>query len=90
MTVQEHLVAPPTHKRRDRRQAKPAQGHRPEGAKLLMINAKRLQGLPPEFDLPSFTVEAKIRALGNAVPLVLGRAVAKAVKRAIGQREVAA
>jgi len=45
--------------------------------------AKRLQGLPADFDLPGFTVEAKIRALGNAVPLSLGRAVARAVKRAL-------
>jgi len=47
-------------------------------------HAKRLQGLPADFDLPGFTVtEKKIRALGNAVPLPLGRAVAGAVKRAI-------
>lgn len=54
--------------------------------------AKRLQGLPPEFDLPPFTVQAKIRALGNAVPLPLGRAVAKAVKAALAssKQEVAA
>lgn len=40
---------------------------------------KRLQGLPPDFDLPGFTVEAKIKALGNGVPLAMGRAVARAV-----------
>jgi len=45
--------------------------------------AKRLQGLPESFDLPGFTVEAKIRVMGDAVPLPLGRAVAKAVKRAL-------
>lgn len=44
----------------------------------------RLQGLPPDFDLPGFTKQAKQRALGNGVPLPMGRAVAKAVKRAIG------
>lgn len=45
--------------------------------------AKRLQGLPDDFDLPGFTVKEKVRAIGNAVPLPLGRAVASAVKRAI-------
>lgn len=43
----------------------------------------RLQGLPPDFDLPGFTRQAKQRALGNGVPLPMGRAVAKAVKRAL-------
>ena len=52
--------------------------------KAYFETAKRLQGLPSDFDLPAFTIKAKIRALGNAVPLPLGRAVAKAVKRAIG------
>jgi DNA (cytosine-5)-methyltransferase 1 len=42
-------------------------------------NHKRLQGLPADFDLPPFTVSAKVKALGNGVPLVLGRAVARAV-----------
>ena len=45
--------------------------------------AKRLQGLPADFDLPGFTVSGKIRALGNGVPLPMGRAIAKAVKRAL-------
>lgn len=45
--------------------------------------AVRLQGLPADFDLPPFTVKAKVRALGNAVPLPMGRAVARAVKRAM-------
>jgi len=43
----------------------------------------RLQGLPPDFDLPGFTVEAKIRAVGNGVPYAMGRAVARAVRAAI-------
>lgn len=45
--------------------------------------AKRLQGLPPEWDLPGFTVAAKVKALGNAVPLPMGRAIARAVKAAV-------
>ncbi len=48
--------------------------------------AVKAQGLPPDFDLPSFTVAMKVRALGNGVPLAMGRAVAKAVKRALGER----
>ena len=47
-------------------------------------NHKRLQGLPADFDLPGFTVSGKVRALGNGVPLPMGRAVAKAVKRVLG------
>jgi DNA (cytosine-5)-methyltransferase 1 len=42
------------------------------------------QGLPPDFleDAP-FTLEGKIRVVGNGVPLPMGRAVAEAVKRAL-------
>ncbi len=40
---------------------------------------KRSQGLPEEFDLPGMTVAAKCRAVGNGVPMVMGRAVASAV-----------
>jgi DNA (cytosine-5)-methyltransferase 1 len=42
--------------------------------------AKVAQGLPADFELPSFTVAAKIRAIGEGVPLSLGRAVARAVQ----------
>jgi DNA (cytosine-5)-methyltransferase 1 len=44
---------------------------------------KRLQGLPDEFDIPCFTVEAKVKAVANGVPIVMGRALARAVKEAI-------
>lgn len=45
----------------------------------------RLQGLPETFleDAP-FTVEGKIRLVGNGVPIPMGRAVARAVKRCLG------
>lgn len=42
--------------------------------------AKVAQGLPADFDLPSFTVRAKVKAIGNGVPLAMGRAIARAVK----------
>lgn len=47
--------------------------------------ALRLTGLPPDFlaEAP-FTVAGKIHAVGNGVPLAMGRAVAQAVKRAMG------
>lgn len=45
--------------------------------------ACKLQGLPDDFDLPPFTVSGKIRAIGNGVPLPMGRAIARAVKEAI-------
>lgn len=45
----------------------------------------RKQGLPADFlcDAP-FTASAKVKAIGNGVPLPMGRAVAKAVKKAMG------
>jgi DNA (cytosine-5)-methyltransferase 1 len=46
-------------------------------------NHCRLQGLPDDFGLPPFTVAAKVKAVGNGVPLAMGRAVAQAVARAI-------
>lgn len=39
----------------------------------------RLQGLHDDFDLPPFLMEAKKRAVGNGVPLPMGRALAQAV-----------
>ena len=45
----------------------------------------RLQGLPEDFtdELP-FTKHGKRRVIGNGVPLPMGRAIARAVKRAVG------
>lgn len=42
-----------------------------------------LQGLPRGYDLPRFTKKAKYRAVGNGVPLALGRAVAFGVVNSI-------
>lgn len=42
---------------------------------------KYCQGLPAEFDLPSFTVEGKKKAVGNGVPLVLGAVLAQLVNQ---------
>lgn len=43
-----------------------------------------LQGLPPGFLSESpFTLDGKYRAVGNGVPLAMGRAVAKAVRQAL-------
>lgn len=39
-----------------------------------------LQGLPPTFDLPGFKDGEKYRAVGNGVPLQMGRAVAAAIR----------
>ena len=50
---------------------------------------KRLQGLPADFALPGFTVRGAEEAIGNGVPLPMGRAVAKAVKRAMYPERVA-
>jgi len=49
-----------------------------------LSKALRDQGLPTDFlDNAPFTVAGKIRAIGNGVPMALGRAVAQAVKRAL-------
>lgn len=48
-----------------------------------------LQGLPGSFDLPGWSLAAKYRAVGNGVPLELGRALARAVRdrfKHIGRR----
>lgn len=53
-----------------------------------VVELCRKQGLPPDFlDHCPFTVEAKCKAIGNGVPLPMGRAIAKAVKEAVyGER----
>lgn len=40
------------------------------------------QGLPCGFALPDFTARARLQAVGNGVPLPMGRAIAKAVRLA--------
>jgi DNA (cytosine-5)-methyltransferase 1 len=40
------------------------------------------QGLPPDFDLPSFTLAAKYQAVGNGVPIRVGRFIARAIRDA--------
>ena len=42
-------------------------------------NFCRLQGLPDDFDLPGFTRRGKYKAVGNGVPLEMGRVIAQAV-----------
>jgi len=39
----------------------------------------RLQGLPDSYDLPGFTVKEKKRAVGNGVPMQMGRVLARSV-----------
>jgi len=51
--------------------------------------ALSLQGLPDDFDLPPFTVAAKVKAIGNGVPLPMGRTIARAVKRALAEERAA-
>jgi DNA (cytosine-5)-methyltransferase 1 len=56
------------------------------GGTLAFEEMCRLQGLPPDFlaDAP-FTKTAKRQAVGNGVPLPMGRAIARAVKKAVGE-----
>ena len=64
-------------------------GGRPYGdrSERFFRHAVRAQGLPEGFDLPDFTVRGKIRAVGNGVPRELARAVAKAIRKAMGEPE---
>lgn len=41
------------------------------------------QGLPEDFELDAFLSGAKLKAIGNGVPLPMGRAVARAVRRSL-------
>lgn len=45
----------------------------------------RLQGLPDDFNLPGFLVTEKVKAVGNGVPLNMGRVLAGAVVDAYSQ-----
>lgn len=44
-----------------------------------------LQGLPDDFDLPGMTIVGKVRAVGNGVPLAMGRAVARAIWESVAE-----
>lgn len=64
-----------------------SQKHAQHGAALASDNRPfeelcRLQGLPDGFDLPSFLASEKKRAVGNGVPLPMGRALAQAIVEA--------
>jgi DNA (cytosine-5)-methyltransferase 1 len=69
-------------------------GHRPKWAlanwghqtSRNLKQACLLQGLPEDFlDEAPFTLQGKYLVVGNGVPLPMGRAVARAVKRALTQ-----
>ncbi len=67
---------------KEKRTWRPREGHRENGSSGF-VRAIRDQGLPTDFDLPGFTVSEKLRAVGNGVPLPMGRAIARAVKAAL-------
>jgi len=52
-----------------------AKDHRPRFSRLV-----KLQGLPADFDLPGLSRTAKIRAVGNGVPVPMARIVAEAIR----------
>lgn len=62
-----------------------------DGPRAPFADMLKAQGLPLDFlsDAP-FTKDGKIHAIGNGVPLPMGRAVARAVKAALTQEEIAA
>jgi DNA (cytosine-5)-methyltransferase 1 len=52
-------------------------------SKKILKRMMELQGLPEDFVLSGMTIEGATKAVGNGVPLHMGRALAKAVKEAI-------
>jgi DNA (cytosine-5)-methyltransferase 1 len=55
------------------------------GTKRDLARACELQGLPANFfEHSPFTMQGKMQSLGNAVPLFMGRELARAVRRALG------
>lgn len=79
-------IRPGTEGQRGRRKGKDYGYYGPRA----YAHALEAQGLPPDFLSASpLTAEGKFRAVGNGVPLAMGRAVAKAVKRAIDAKEIA-
>jgi DNA (cytosine-5)-methyltransferase 1 len=49
-------------------------------SKKILTEMMHLQGLPDDFHLPGMTVEGASKAVGNGVPLPMGRAIAKAIR----------
>jgi DNA (cytosine-5)-methyltransferase 1 len=80
---------------RDRRRPRRGGGFRPGTAVLgtatrsepVFRELCRKQGLPDDFDLPGMTVKAKCQAVGNGVPMQMGRKLAEAVLEQLLVRE---
>jgi site-specific DNA-cytosine methylase len=49
-----------------------------------------LQGFPPDMEIPFFTRQKAREAVGNAVPVMMAEAIAKAVRKATGSNPVSA
>lgn len=74
-------------KKKTRKKFRDGKGGMPWNAKsgAAVKELCRKQGLPEDFaDRLPFTVAAKCKAIGNGVPLPMGRAIARAVKEAVG------
>jgi DNA (cytosine-5)-methyltransferase 1 len=60
-----------------------------DGPRAPLSVSLRAQGLPEDFlDECPFTMEGKRHAIGNGVPIPMGRAVARAVKAALKRKVV--
>ena len=62
--------------------------HVRQGPQMRVGQLCKLQGLPDDFDVPGFTVAAKRKAVGNGVPLPMGRAIARAILEASNAESV--
>ncbi len=70
-----------TERHRATRKGASAMGYK---TKAYFADACRNQGLPADFlEKAPFTIAGKIKCVGNGVPLAMGRAIAKAVRKAI-------
>lgn len=52
-------------------------------SKKILKRMMALQGLPDDFTLEGMTIEGATKAIGNGVPLPLGRAIAKAIRELV-------
>jgi DNA (cytosine-5)-methyltransferase 1 len=63
-------------------------GHAGNARRYSLAEMLHLQGLPADlFDHSPFTMQGKRKLIGNAVPLPMARALAKAVRRALEREE---
>lgn len=78
VTATEHKLSTNSAKKNAR-----ARAGRKVGRRMTLAEVATAFGLPPDWDLDALRVEMKYHMLGNAVPIPMARALARAIKEAI-------